>query len=275
MHIGSNLNFWQFSTQTPAILHKKYSENNFNAASLVYGPQFKNLTSMCKFGPNMCSTTLLWISQSASSFAIELQRWSRTRRRRLKAKSQHEEPQNISTHEAHTFPVSFIPCFHYNTGRQTPKMTQTQCEHYWSQQKRHSMRININQRECGASQACFQTDLLLQMKWKMSQDRHTFLCRTPGTRCCRRHWRCGADSEETHTKTIKFKYFAMELSLGAAVSEEVLAPLNMWASLRTYEVIIRMHSKCPLQLAWTCQLSIQITRLHVNIKGVSVSERRS
>lgn len=30
------------------------------------------LTSMCKFGPNMCSTTLLLISQSASSFAIDL-----------------------------------------------------------------------------------------------------------------------------------------------------------------------------------------------------------
>lgn len=31
------------------------------------------LTSMCKFGPNMCSTTLLLISQSASSLAIDLQ----------------------------------------------------------------------------------------------------------------------------------------------------------------------------------------------------------
>lgn len=28
---------------------------------------------MCRFGPNMCSTTLLWISQSASSFAMDLE----------------------------------------------------------------------------------------------------------------------------------------------------------------------------------------------------------
>lgn len=32
-------------------------------------------TSMCKLGPKMCSTTLFWISQSASSFAMDLKRW--------------------------------------------------------------------------------------------------------------------------------------------------------------------------------------------------------
>lgn len=41
-------------------------------STFVYSHRITGLTSMCKLGPNMCSTTLLWISQSASSLAMDL-----------------------------------------------------------------------------------------------------------------------------------------------------------------------------------------------------------
>ena len=47
-------------------------------STFVHSHRITGLTSMCKFGPNMCSTTLLWISQSASSLAMDLEGRNRT-----------------------------------------------------------------------------------------------------------------------------------------------------------------------------------------------------
>lgn len=68
-------------------------------SAFVYSHRITCLTSMCKFGPNMCSTTLLWISQSASSLAMDLEDPNRTEfsvQKHQSRKLQHVMLQDVS-----------------------------------------------------------------------------------------------------------------------------------------------------------------------------------